>query len=126
MAETSTLKPASNLTFIPILTRELPVDVYKKLPDGFLYVDYGSRHLVTQDGIQPMDETMGERLSLTPDNQTLIYANPEKDILYVKTDGNVTQYPMDGLVDLQCISNDLAWLCLLDQPNHKTPAFSLT
>ena len=76
------------------LTRELPVDVYKKLPDGFLYVDHESRHLVTQDGIQPMDETMGERLSLTPDNQTLIYANPEKDILYVKTDGNVTQYPM--------------------------------
>lgn len=101
------------------LTWELPVDVYKKLPDGFLYVDYGSRHLVTQDGIQPMDETMGARLSLTPDNKTLIYANPEKDILYVKTDGNVTQYPMDGLVDLQCISNDLAWLCLLDQPNHK-------
>lgn len=108
------------------LTRELPVDVYKKLPDGFLYVDYGSRHLVTQDGIQPMDETMGERLSLTPDNKTLIYANPEKNILYVKIDDNVTQYSMDGLVDLQCISNDLAWLCLLDQPNHKTPAFSLT
>lgn len=101
------------------LTRELPVDVYKKLPDGFLYVDHESRHLVTQDGIQPMDETMGARLSLTPDNKTLIYANPEKDILYVKTDGNVTQYSMDGLVDLQCISNDLAWLCLLDQPNHK-------
>lgn len=73
-----------------------------------------------------MDETMGERLSLTPDNKTLIYANPEKDILYVKTDSNVTQYPMEGLVDLECVSNDLAWLCLLDQPNHKTPAFSLT
>ena len=26
------------------LTRELPVDVYKKLPDGFLYVDHESRH----------------------------------------------------------------------------------
>ena len=25
------------------LTRELPVDVYKKLPDGFLYVDHDSR-----------------------------------------------------------------------------------
>ena len=37
----------------------------------------------------------------------------------MKTDSNVTQYPMEGLVDLQCISNDLAWLCLLDQPNHK-------
>lgn len=82
------------------LTRELPVDVYKKLPDGFLYVDYGSRNLVTQNGIQPMDETMGERLSLTPDNKTLIYANPEKDILYVKTDSNVTQYPMEGLHEI--------------------------
>ncbi len=72
----------------------------------------------TWDG-KLMDDTMGERYSLSPDMGTLCYNSPDKNRLIVETsDGSKSSYDFPGLVDLRCISDQLICLQIL-HPDHQ-------
>ncbi len=112
------LKTENNSTDLAELTELFPAGLI--LPDIERGQEERKLHCLSEDwNGKIIDETMGERYSVSPDLLTLCYSNPEKTSLIVESkDGIKTSYAFPGLVDLRCLSNELIWLNCLS-PDYK-------
>lgn len=80
------------------------------LPEGSVFEDPQNQLLVTKEWQRPIEDTMGERFSVSLDLATLLYNSPNKNLLYVEQNGKTISYEFKGLVDLQVLNQNLAWL----------------
>lgn len=99
-------------------TKENLEELMEYLPDGAIFADRERNVLVTHDWKRPIEKTMGERFSVTPDLSTLLYSSSDKSKLYVDKAGEAVSYEFKGLVDLKCINNHIVWLSVLSDDHQ--------